>query len=89
MKVVQRVQMVYRWTYLFLVVDVRRGRLVWSWIDSMKSESIAVAVNGLKHDSDIAALVWDGARGHRAKLGRGCGAADDSPAALQPRTQSC
>ena len=67
-KVVQRVQMVYRWAYLFLVVDVRRGRLLWSWIDSMRSESIAAAVNGLKRHSDIAALVWDGARGHRAEL---------------------
>ena len=28
-KVHQRVQMVYKWTYLFLVVDVRRGRLLW------------------------------------------------------------
>ncbi len=37
-KVVQRVQMVYRWAYLFLVVDVRRGRLLWGWIDSMRSE---------------------------------------------------
>ena len=66
-KVVQRVQMVYRWMYLFLVVDVRRGRLLWSWIDSMRSESIAAAVNSLKRHSDIAALVWDGARGHRAE----------------------
>ena len=72
-KVVQRVQMVYRWTYLFLVVDVRRGRLLWSWIDSMKSESIAAAVNGLKRHSDIAALVWDGARGHRAESVEGMG----------------
>ena len=60
--------MVYRWAYLFLVVDVRRGRLLWSWIDSMKSESIAAAVNGLKRHSGIEALVWDGARGHRAEL---------------------
>ena len=79
-KVVQRVQMVYRWTYLFLVVDVRRGRLQWSWIDSMKSESIAAAVNGLKHHSDIAALVWDGARGHRAGLVEGVGL----PTIVQP-----
>ena len=79
-KVVQRVQMVCRWTYLFLVVDVRRGRLLWSWIDSMKSESIAAAVNGLKHHSDIAALVWDGARGHRAELVEGIGL----PTIVQP-----
>ena len=41
------------WTYLFLVVDVRRGRLLWSWIDSMRSAAIAAAVDGLKHHSDI------------------------------------
>lgn len=79
-KVVQRVQMVYRWMYLFLVVDVRRGKLMWSWIDSMRSESIAAAVNGLKHHSDIAALVWDGARGHRAELVEGMGL----PTIVQP-----
>ena len=61
-KVHQRVQMVYKWTYLFLVVDVRRGRLLWSWIDSMRSAAIAAAVDGLKHHSDMEALVWDGAR---------------------------
>ena len=80
MKVVQRVQMVYRWTYLFLVVDVRRGRLQWSWIDSMKSESIAGAVNGLKHHSDMEALVWDGARGHRGEMVEGMG----MPTIVQP-----
>ena len=45
-KVHQRVQMVYKWMYLFLVVDVRRGRLLWSWIDSMRSAAIAAAVGG-------------------------------------------
>lgn len=79
-KVVQRVQMVYLWMYLFLVVDVRRGKLEWSWIDTMKSESIAAAVSGLKHHSDIAALVWDGARGHRAELVEGIGL----PTIVQP-----
>ena len=79
-KVVQRVQMVYLWTYLFLVVDVRRGSLLWSWIDSMRTESIAAAVNGLKHHSDISALVWDGARGHRAELVEGIGL----PTIVQP-----
>ena len=61
-KVVQRVQLVYRWMYLFLVVDGRRGRLLWTWIDSMKSEAIASAVSGLRHQTDVEALVWDGAR---------------------------
>ena len=74
-KVHQRVQMVYKWTYLFLVVDVRRSRLLWSWIDSMRSAAIAAAVDGLKHHSDIEALVWDGARGHRGEMVRSVGLA--------------
>ena len=74
-KVHQRVQMVYKWTYLFLVVDVRRGRLLWSWIDSMRSAAIAAAVDGLKHHSDMEALVWDGARGHRGEMVRSVGLA--------------
>ena len=67
-KVRQRVQTVYEWTYLFCVVDGRRGRLLWSWIDSMKSDRIAAAVNGLKQGAGVEALVWDGARGHRSRL---------------------
>ena len=54
-KVRQRVQLVYEWMYLFLVVDGRRGKLLWTWTDS---ERIAAAVNGLKHQTDVGALVW-------------------------------
>ena len=72
-KVRQRVQVVYKWVYLFLAVDVRRGMLVWSWIDSMRSEDIAVAVDDLKCHTDLEALVWDGARGHRGETVRGVG----------------
>ena len=79
-KVRQRVQLVYRWIYVFVVVDVRRGRLLWRWIESMKSESIAEAVNGFKHHSDIEALVWDGARGHRSEVVRSVGL----PTIVQP-----
>ena len=64
---------VYKWN--LLVVDVRRGRLLWSWIDSMRSAAIAAAVDGLKHHSDIEALVWDGARGHRGEMVRSVGLA--------------
>ena len=67
-KVRQRVQTVYEWRYLFCVVDGRRGKLLWNWIDSMKSERIAEAVNGLKYGTDVGALVWDGAAGHRSRL---------------------
>ena len=79
-KVRQRVQLVYEWMYLFLAVDGRRGTLLWSWIDSMKSERIAAAVNGLKQQTDMGALVWDGARGHRSKLVESVGL----PAIVQP-----
>ena len=79
-KVRQRVQLVYRWIYVFVVVDVRRGRLLWRWIESMKSESIAEAVTRLKHHSDIEALVWDGARGHRSEVVRSVGL----PTIVQP-----
>ena len=65
-KACQRVQMVYEWMYLFLVVDSQRGRLLWTWIDSMKGESIASALRGLKWKTDMGAVVWDGARGHRS-----------------------
>ena len=60
-KVRQRVQLVYEWRYLFCVVDGRSGKLLWNWIDSMRSERIAEAVNGLRHGTDVGALVWDGA----------------------------
>ena len=46
----------------------------------MKSESIAEAVNGFKHHSDIEALVWDGARGHRSEVVRSVGL----PTIVQP-----
>ena len=79
-KVRQRVQLVYEWMYLFLVVDGRRGKLLWTWTDSMKSERIAAAVNGLKHQTDVGALVWDGARGHRSELVESVGV----PTIVQP-----
>ena len=53
MKVRQRVQLVYEWLYLFLVVDGRKGTLHWSWIDSMKADMMAAAVNGLKQHTEV------------------------------------
>ena len=53
---------------------------MWSWIESMKSVAIAEAVDGLKHHSDIEALVWDGARGHRSEVVRSVGL----PTIVQP-----
>ena len=72
-KVRQRLQLVYKWRYLFLVVDGQKGKLYWSWIDSMRGDMAAGAVNGLKQQTEIAAVVWDGAPSHRSELVRGVG----------------
>ena len=72
-KVRQRVQLVYEWLYLFLVVDARRGKLHWTWIDSMKTEMVGAAVNGLKEQTKVGAVVWDGAPSHRDRRMRGLG----------------
>ena len=72
-KVRQRLQLVYEWRYLFLVVDGRKGKLHWSWIDSMKSEMVGAAVNGLKQQTEVAAVVWDGAPSHRDHRVHGLG----------------
>ena len=64
----QRVQLVYAWLYLFVVVDGRRGKLLWTWINSMHGNEIAAALHGLKRQTAVGAVVWDGARGHRSHL---------------------
>ena len=64
-KVRQRLQLVYQWRYLFLAVDALAGKLHWTWIDSMKAEEIGGALNGLKQQTEVEAVVWDGAPGHR------------------------
>lgn len=72
-KVRQRIQLVYKWLYLFMVVDVRKGKLYWSWIDSMKTEMVGAAINGLKRGTEIEAVVWDGAGSHRDRRVAGLG----------------
>ena len=66
-------QLVYEWLYLFVVVDGQKGKLYWSWIDSMRGDMTAAAVNGLRQQTEIAAVVWDGAASHRGELVRGVG----------------
>ena len=72
-KVRQRIQLVYKWLYLFLVVDVRNGKLYWSWIDSMKTEMVGAAINGLKQQTELETVVWDGAGSHRDRRVAGLG----------------
>jgi transposase len=64
-KVYQRLQLAYKWRYLFLVVNAQEGKLHWCWLDSMGGDQMAAAVGGLKKHTEISTVVWDGAPGHR------------------------
>jgi DDE superfamily endonuclease len=64
-KVHQRLQLSYKWRYLFLVVDGQAGTLYWCWLDSMAGDDVLAALGGLQQETEIAALVWDGAPSHR------------------------
>ena len=64
-KVRQRLQLAYKWLYLFVVVDVGKGKLYWTWITSMKAGMMKAVVRGLKQETEVGAVVWDGAPGHR------------------------
>lgn len=72
-KVRQRLQLVYEWRYLFLVVNGTAGTLEWCWIDSMAGETMLRVVGGLQQHTEVAAIVWDGAPGHRDKRVRSLG----------------
>lgn len=71
-KVRQRVQLRYEWRYLSLAVDVLSGRLWWQWHATMRKEAITPVVTAWQA-AGIAALVWDGAPAHRAKVVRAVG----------------
>jgi hypothetical protein len=64
-QVIQPIQLVYEWRYLFLTVDGRAGRLHWCWIDRLDADSVVGAVGGLAHTDELTALIWDGAPAHR------------------------
>ncbi len=64
-KVRQRVPLKRERRYLALAVEPRRGRLMWTWIATMKGPQIASAA-AHRRGEGVTALVWDGASGHRA-----------------------
>jgi hypothetical protein len=64
-KVRQRVQLAYKYKYLFLAVDGQTGRLHWCWLDSMKGDEVVLAAGGLFAETPIEVLVWDGAGSHK------------------------
>lgn len=63
-KVVQKVEYKYEWTYLNLAVNGLTGSLHWDWTTDMKSASIAPVVQSWTEEG-VEALIWDRARGHR------------------------
>ena len=69
-KVRQRVQMVREWRYLVVAVDIQAGRLWWCWTATMHTEATASVVRGWQWNTDLDAVVWDGAPSHRAALVR-------------------
>jgi transposase len=62
-KVVQRVQLVYEWSYLVLAVSPLTGEIKWEWIERMRQEHIRPVLQRWA----LEALVWDKAPSHRAK----------------------
>jgi hypothetical protein len=64
-KVVQRVQIVYRWRYLVLAVDGRSGRLWWTWSATLRACDLLPAIDAIKEQTPLAAVIWDRAPAHR------------------------
>jgi len=62
-KVRQRRQIAYRWTYLLLGVDPRSGRLQWAWLDRFRQERLKPVLAAWSLDAGV----WDGAGAHRGK----------------------
>jgi coenzyme PQQ biosynthesis enzyme PqqE len=72
-KVRQRLQLVYEWRYLHLVVDPLTGRLWWFWSHTMQATVTRSLVEATRTETDLAALVWDRAPGHRDETVRAVG----------------
>ena len=62
-KVVQRVQVEYRWRYLLLAVAPLTGELHWAWIERMRQEHLRPVLE----EWELACVVWDGAPSHKGK----------------------
>lgn len=67
----QRVQRRRQYRSLFLAVDCLSGRVWHCWLDSVQGAEFCAVVRGMAQATEIAAVVWDGAPGHRdARVGR-------------------
>lgn len=58
-KVRQRRQIAYHWTYLAIGVDGIRGELRWAWLPNMKKEPMAAPV-GFWGSEGVDAVIWAG-----------------------------
>ncbi len=63
-KIIQRMQIVFHWSYLVLAVDVTRGQLHWGWSQGMNQQKLVPIFEQWPMDG----AVWDGAPNHRGKL---------------------
>ena len=63
-KVVQRVQLVYRWVYLLLAVEPRTGTIRWRWVARMNAEHLLPVLQ----EWELRCVVWDGAPAHKARV---------------------
>jgi hypothetical protein len=63
-KVVQKVEYKYDYSYLNLAVNGLSGDLLWQWSENMQSASIASVVQAWAAHN-VQCLIWDRARGHR------------------------
>ncbi len=63
-KIIQRMQIVFHWSYLVLAVDVLGGELHWGWSQGMRQRHLVPILEQWPMDG----VVWDGASSHRGKL---------------------
>ena len=63
-KVIQRLQLTYQWSYLLLAVDPRAGTLRWRWLERCR----AAPIRAVLAEWAPGAVVWDGHGAHTARL---------------------
>lgn len=66
-RVIQRMQRVYRWQYLYLGVDVETGRLWWAWGERLDGATTAQVLSAWKARG-VRGVIWDRAGGHRSRV---------------------
>jgi hypothetical protein len=62
-KVVQPLQVEYRWRYLLLAVAPLTGKIRWAWIERMRQTDLLPVLQ----DWEPVCLIWDGAPSQRGK----------------------